>query len=66
MYEYKVAELREKWFGGRQAGGQLEALLNEHGRQGWRAIAITKADIKGRIGPGSTEGLLITFERQVS
>jgi hypothetical protein len=25
--------------------------------------AITSADIKGRIGPGGVEGLLVTFER---
>ena len=50
MYEYKVAELREKMLGGKQSGGQLEAVLNEHGRQGWRVIAITRADIKGRLG----------------
>jgi hypothetical protein len=44
---------------------KLEKLLNEHARQGWRLKAITSADVKGRVGPGGTEGLLVTFERQV-
>jgi len=42
-WEYKVAELRERWIGGKQSGGQLEALLNEHGQQGWRAMAAVLA-----------------------
>ena len=64
-WEYKVAELRERMIGGKQSGDQLAALLNEHGRQGWRLVDITKTDIKGRLGPGGVEGLLVTFEREV-
>lgn len=64
-YEYKVAELREKMVGGKMSGGKLEDLLNEHARQGWRLKAITSAEIKGRVGPGGVEGLLVTFERSV-
>ena len=63
MYEYKVVELREKMLGGKMSGGRLEDLLNDHARQGWRLRAITSADIKGRVGPGGVEGLLVTFER---
>lgn len=63
MYEYKVVELREKILGGKMSGGRLEDLLNDHARQGWRLRAITSADIKGRVGPGGVEGLLVTFER---
>ena len=65
-FEYRVVELREGIFGSKQSGGKLEAALNEHGQQGWRVVSIVKADIKGRIGPGGTEGLLVTFERQAS
>jgi hypothetical protein len=65
-WEYKVIELREKMIGSKQSGAHLEAALNEQGRQGWRAISIVKADIKGRLGPGGVEGLLVTFERPVS
>jgi hypothetical protein len=63
MYAYKVVEVREKMLGGKMSGDKLEKLLNEHAGQGWQLKAITAADIKGRIGPGGVEGLLVTFER---
>jgi Domain of unknown function (DUF4177) len=62
-YEYKVVEVREKMFGGKMSADKLEGLLNEHARQGWQLKAITSADVKGRVGPGGVEGLLVTFER---
>ena len=62
-YEYKVLELREKMIGGKMSGDKLEHVLNEHAGQGWRLKAITSAEVKGRIGPGGVEGLLVTFER---
>jgi hypothetical protein len=62
-YEYKVLELREKMIGGKMSGDKLEHILNEHAGQGWRLKAITSAEVKGRIGPGGVEGLLVTFER---
>ena len=64
-YEYRVVELREKMIGGKVSGDRLQKLLNEHGSQGWQLRAITSADVKGRVGPGGVEGLLVTFERQV-
>jgi hypothetical protein len=64
-YQYRVVELREKMIGGKVSGERLEKLLNENAAQGWRLRAITSADVKGRVGPGGVEGLLITFERQV-
>ena len=65
MYEYKVVEIREKMMGGKMSGSKLEQLLNENARQGWRLKTITSADVKGRMGPGGVEGLLVTFERTV-
>jgi hypothetical protein len=62
-YEYKVVEIREKMLGGKMSGDKLESILNEHARQGWQLRAITAAEIKGRVGPGGVEGLLVTFER---
>ena len=62
-YEYKVVEIREKMIGGKMSGGKLENILNEHGASGWQLKSITSADIKGRLGPGGVEGLLVTFER---
>ena len=64
-FEYKVVELREKWLGGKMSGEKLEKILNEHAAQGWQLKAITAADVKGRIGPGGVEGILVTFERRV-
>jgi len=51
-------------WGGAQAGEELEKVLNKHAREGWQLKAITKADVKGRVGRGAVEGLMITMERQ--
>lgn len=64
-YEYKVAELREGLVGGKMSGGKLEAILNEHAREGWQLRAVTPVEVKGRVGPGAVEGVLITFERPI-
>jgi hypothetical protein len=62
--EYKVVEVREGLLGGgKVSGSKLEKLLNEHAEKGWVLKAITSADVKGRVGPGGVEGLLVTFER---
>jgi hypothetical protein len=63
MYVYKVVEVREKMIGGKVSGDRIEKILNEHAQEGWRLRTITSADVKGRVGPGGVEGLLITFER---
>ena len=65
-YEYKVLELREKLLGGKMSGDKLERILNEQAEDGWQVKAITSAEVKGRIGPGGVEGLLVTFERPLS
>jgi hypothetical protein len=65
QYEYKVVELREKLLGGKMSGAKLEGVLNEHAAQGWQVKAITSAEVKGRIGPGGVDGVLVTFERRV-
>ena len=62
-FEYKVVELREGMIGGKMSGDKLEKVLNEHARQGWQLKAITATEVKGRIGPGGVEGVLVTFER---
>ena len=48
------------------SGAKLEKVLNEYAAQGWQLKAITTAEIKGRVGPGGVEGILITFERKVA
>ena len=64
-YEYKVVQVREGLVGGKISTGKLEGVLNDHAREGWQVKAVTAADVKGRLGPGSSEGLLVTFERPV-
>jgi hypothetical protein len=62
-YEYKVVELREGMIGGKMSGDKLERVLNENAREGWQLKALTSTEVKGRLGPGGVEGLLVTFER---
>jgi hypothetical protein len=62
-YEYRVVELREGLIGGKMSGDKLEKVLNEHAREGWQLKAITSVEVKGRIGPGGVEGVLVTLER---
>lgn len=62
-YEYKVEQLREGMIGGKMSSDKLEKVLNEHAGKGWQLKAITAVDVKGRVGPGGVDGLLITFER---
>lgn len=62
-FEYNVVELREGMIGGKMSGDKLEKALNEYGRQGWQLKSVTAVEVKGRIGPGGVEGVLVTFER---
>jgi hypothetical protein len=62
-YEYRVVELREGLMGGKMSGDKLEKVLNQHSREGWQLKAITSVEVKGRIGPGGVEGVLVTLER---
>ena len=64
-YEYTVVELREGMIGGKMSGDKLEKMLNQHAAHGWQLNAITSVEVKGRVGPGGVEGLLVTFERPV-
>ena len=58
-FEYKVEEIREGMVGGKMSGGKLEKVLNEHAREGWQLKAVTAVEVKGRIGPGGVEGVLV-------
>jgi hypothetical protein len=64
-YEYRVLQLRESLIGGKLSGDKLERILNDEAAKGWQLRAITSTEVKGRIGPGGVEGLLVTFERPV-
>jgi hypothetical protein len=41
----------------------VEKSLNDRARDGWQLKSLTATQVKGRIGPGGTEGLLAVFER---
>ena len=62
-YQYEVVELRERLIGGKMSGDKLQKVLNDHAEEGWQLKAITSVEVKGRVGPGGVEGLLVTFER---
>ncbi|WP_020671325.1 DUF4177 domain-containing protein [Amycolatopsis nigrescens] len=64
-FAYRVVELREKMIGGKMSGDRLEKILNENAAQGWQLKTITSAEVKGRVGPGGVDGLLLTFEKPV-
>jgi hypothetical protein len=63
-YECKVVELREKLLGGKMSGDKLQKVLNDQAAQGWQLKTITAVEVKGRVGPGGVEGVLVTFERR--
>ena len=65
-YEYKVDELREGMLGGKMSGDKLEKVLNARAREGWQLKAITSVEVKGRVGPGGVDGVLVTFERPLA
>ena len=62
-YEYKVVQIREGMIGGKMSAGKLESVLNEWASKGWQLKQITSVEVKGSIGPGGVEGVLVTFER---
>ena len=64
-FEYKVDEIREGMLGGKMSGDKLEKLLNDRAADGWQLRAVTAVEVKGRVGPGGVDGVLVTFERPV-
>ena len=62
-YECKVEIVRSSMVGDKVDSGGVETLLNEQARAGWQLKSLTATQVKGRIGPGGTEGLLAVFER---
>ena len=65
-YEYKVETVRSSLMGEKIDSGGVEDLLNERAREGWQLKSLTATQVKGRIGPGGTEGLLAVFERPIA
>jgi hypothetical protein len=65
-FEYKVEQIRSSLVGDKVDKGGVEDLLNDRAREGWQLKSLTATTVKGRIGPGGTEGLLAIFERPVA
>lgn len=65
-FEYKAETVRSSMVGDKMDSGGVEKLLNEQAREGWQLKSLTATQVKGRIGPGGTEGLLAVFERPVT
>jgi Domain of unknown function (DUF4177) len=64
--EYRVEQVRESLIGGKFSPDSLQGLLNRRAGEGWTLRQIIEADVKGRVGPGGVEGLLLVFERPVA
>jgi hypothetical protein len=62
-FEYTVETVRSSMVGDKIDSGDLEERLNERAEEGWQLKSLTSTQVKGRIGPGGTEGLLAVFER---
>jgi hypothetical protein len=62
-FEYKVETVRSSLVGDKIDSGGVEEMLNDRAREGWQLKTLSGAQVKGRIGPGATEGLLAVFER---
>ena len=62
-YEYRVEQIREGLMGGKMSADKVQHVLNDAAKDGWQLKALTAAEVKGRVGPGGTDGLLATFER---
>ena len=63
MFEYKVETVRETLVGDKVDTGGVQDVLDERAKEGWRLHSAVDTKVKGRIGPGGSEGLLLIFER---
>lgn len=64
-YEYNVETIRSSMVGDKMDSGAVEKRLNDRARDGWQLKSLIATQVKGRVGPGGTEGLLAVFERPI-
>jgi hypothetical protein len=64
-FEYRCVIARSSLIGDKMNEEKLEAQINESAAEGWQLKAMTETEVKGRVGPGGTKGLMLTFERPV-
>ncbi len=62
-YEYLVITIRSGLVGDAVDHDKVQDALNDKAKDGWQLKTLTAAEVKGRVGPGATAGLLATFER---
>lgn len=60
---YKVETVKSKLIGDKIDAGAVEKMLNNHAKDGWVLKSVVETEVKGRIGPGGTMGLMVIFER---
>jgi hypothetical protein len=60
---YRVVAVRSTIVGDRMDADNLQDLLNQMSSEGWTLRQLVESDVKGRVGPGGTSGLLAIFER---
>lgn len=60
---YKVETVKSKMLGDKMDAGAVEKMLNQHAKDGWVFKSVVETEVKGRIGPGGTMGLMFIFEK---
>ena len=66
MFEYKVEVVRESLVGDKIDSDGVQDILDERAKDGWRLHSVVDTKVKGRVGPGGSEGLMLVFERGAS
>lgn len=64
--QYRVDQVRETIVGDKITTNALQDLLNQRASEGWAFRQGVEASVKGRVGPGGADGLLLIFERPVA
>ena len=64
MKEYKVLSRKDKAVSGKFDSKNLEKILNDHAKNGWRLVATTSASVKGFLG-GKRDEILLILERDI-
>ena len=65
-FEYATETVRSKLIGDRMDHEALAKVLNDWASRGWQLRTATETEVKGRVGPGGTMGMLLIFERPVT
>ena len=65
MKEYQVITQKDKWFSGRFDADQLQNLLNQRGREGWRVVSMVSASREGFVTGGDKDELIILLEKDL-